>query len=196
MKNLLKLIGIALLTFTFAFSGGNKKTIVIDISHGGEDHGATFENYNEKEIVFNIANKMIELNQNSNIKIILTRVSDDFLSLEERAKMINDLKPEFVISLHANLHQDIERNGTEIYISGKNKEVQKSKELAQNISESFDGQKTVIKNANFLLLRNVEYPIALVELGFISNQKDREKLTSEDGQTEFANSILEAINRY
>lgn len=196
MKNLLKLIGIALLTFTFAFSGGNKKTIVIDISHGGEDHGATFENYNEKEIVFNIANKMIELNQNSNIKIILTRVSDDFLSLEERAKMINDLKPEFVISLHANLHQDIERNGTEIYISGKNKEVQKSKELAQNISESFDGQKTVIKNANFLLLRNVEYPIALVELGFISNQKDREKLTSENGQTEFANSILEAINRY
>lgn len=196
MKNLIKFIGVALLTFTFAFTGVNKKTVVIDISHGGEDHGVTFEDFNEKEIVFNIANKIVELNQDSDIKIIVTRNSDNFLSLEERTEMINDLKPEFVISLHANLHPDKNKNGTEIYISEKNKEKEKSEKLAYSISQSFDGDKTKIKSANFHLLKNVEYPIALVELGFISNDEDRNKLTSEDGQTEYAHSILEAINRH
>lgn len=196
MKNLLKLIGIALLTFTFSFTNNPQKTIVIDVSHGGDDLGATFENYNEKEVVFNVAQQVIELNKNPNIKIVLTRNSDNSLSLEERAEIINSLNPEFVISLHANLHPNTNKKGTEIYISENNKEMAKSKQLALNISQIFENQNPIVKNANFQILRNVESPIALLELGFLSNNEDREKLTSQKGQKEFAEAILMLVERY
>src|SRR5690554_3370995 len=111
MKTLLKLIGLALLVFTFSFTDVNKKTIVIDVAHGGEDHGCVHESHIEKEIVASIANKIIDLNQNPNTNIVLTREADKFISLDERAKMINNLNPEFVISLHANYHYDQDRNG-------------------------------------------------------------------------------------
>nr|WP_299205748.1 N-acetylmuramoyl-L-alanine amidase [uncultured Brumimicrobium sp.] len=195
MKTLLKLIGLALLVFTFSFTDVNKKTIVIDVAHGGEDHGCVHESHIEKEIVASIANKIIDLNQNPNTNIVLTREADKFISLDERAKMINNLNPEFVISLHANYHYDQDRNGTEIYICESNAEAQKSKELANHISHSFNGDRIKVRNANFQLLKNVEYPIAFIELGFLSNAEDRTQLISEKGQTEFAYSILRAIER-
>ena len=82
------------------------------------------------------------------------------------------------------------------YISENNTEKEKSKLLAQNISNGFGDKNVRIKNANFHILKNVNHPIALVELGFLSNKNDREKLTSEEGQTELANSILEVLNSY
>jgi N-acetylmuramoyl-L-alanine amidase len=39
----------------------------------------------------------------------------------------------------------------------------------------------------------VEYPIALIELGYLSNENDRENLTTEKGQSEIAESILSVI---
>ncbi|WP_107037197.1 N-acetylmuramoyl-L-alanine amidase family protein [Brumimicrobium mesophilum] len=195
MKTLLKFIGIALLTFTFAFTGANTKIIVIDIGHGEKDSGAQFENISEKDVVLSIAKKIQENHRNNYTKVLLTRSSDAFLSLEDRAKMINKLNPEFVISLHANLHEDESKSGTEIYISENNKEIEKSKQLAQNIAQSFDIANSQIKTANFKILKDVNCPSALVELGFLSNAEDRKMLTSEDGQLDFAKKILKVINK-
>ena len=149
-----------------------KKTIVIDVSHGGKDHGTIASGFKEKEIALNIANKIKELNQNSNVEIVLTRNSDDFISLSERAKIINDLKPEFVISIHANSASNNNESGIEIYISDKNNHKEKSENLALKLFYSFNEQSVKIKKADFYLLKNVEYPIALVELGYLTNEND------------------------
>jgi N-acetylmuramoyl-L-alanine amidase len=195
MKNILKFIGIALLTFTFAFADTNTKIIVIDIGHGEKDSGAQFENISEKDVVLSIAKKIQENHKSNYTKIILTRNTDAFISLEERTKMINKINPDFVISLHANFHQDESKSGTEIYISDNNKEIEKSQQLAQNIAQIFGIANNQIKNANFNILKNVNCPSALVELGFLSNQEDRTILTSEEGQLDFASKILKVINK-
>lgn len=193
MRNIFLFIGIALLTFTFSFTSVNEKIVVIDVSHGGEDNGASIGNFHEKDIALSIAKKIKELNRSSNIQIVLTRDSDKFISLEDRAKMINNLKPDFAISLHLNFHPDVNKNGTEIYISNLNKKKESCEKLALEISNSFEKEKVEIKQANFSILKNVEYPIALVEFGFLSNENDRKLMTSEEGQVELANSILKAI---
>ncbi|MDO3695974.1 N-acetylmuramoyl-L-alanine amidase [Wenyingzhuangia sp. chi5] len=193
MKNLMKFIGLAILTITMAFTTVEKKTIVIDVSHGGKDPGTSVAGFNEKEIALNIANKIKELNKNSNIEIFLTRSSDDFIALSERTKNINDLKPEFVISLHANSASDNNERGKEIFISDKNNQKEKSGNLALKLFYSFNEQNVKIKKADFYLLKNVKYPIALVELGYLTNENDRKLLTSEKGQTELAKSILSVI---
>ena len=193
MKNLLKFIGLAFLTITLAFTNVDKKTIVIDVSHGGHDNGTTAHGFNEKEIALNIANKIKQLNKNSSVEIILTRDSDKFLSLNERAEQINKLKPDFVISLHANATDDKKQSGKEIFVSDKNKQKEKSGNLALELFYSFNDRNVEIKKADFYLLKNVEYPIALIELGYLTNENDREILTTEKGQSELAESILSVI---
>ena len=189
----MKFIGLVFLTITLAFTNVDKKTIVIDVSHGGHDNGTTAHGFNEKEIALNIANKIKQLNKNSSIEIILTRDSDKFLSLNERTEQINKLKPDFVISLHANATDDKKESGKEIFVSDKNKQKEKSGNLALELFYSFNDRNVEIKKADFYLLKNVEYPIALLELGYLTNENDREVLTTEKGQSELAESILNVI---
>jgi len=189
----MKFIGLVILTISLAFTNVDKKTIVIDVSHGGKDSGATVNGFNEKEIALNIASKIKELNKNSNVEIILTRDSDKFLSLNKRAEQINNLKPDFVISLHANATKNEKESGKQIFVSDKNKQKEKSGSLALELFYSFNDRNVEIKKADFYLLKNVEYPIALVELGYLSNKYDREILTTKKGQSELAESILSVI---
>ncbi|WP_394907467.1 N-acetylmuramoyl-L-alanine amidase [uncultured Mesonia sp.] len=194
MRKLLQFIGIALLTLCMAFTGVDKKTVVIDVAHGGQDNGSTIEGFQEKEIALKVANKIKALNRNSAIEIILTREADEFISLIDRAKHINKLQPDMVISLHVNQHTNTNKQGIEIYLSDENKERAKSADLASKLLYGFEDKKVAIKKAGFYLLRQVDYPIALVELGFLSNENDRRILTSEKGQDELATRILNAIS--
>ena len=194
MRKLLQFIGIALLTFCMAFTGVDKKTVVIDVAHGGQDNGSTIEGFQEKEIALKVANKIKALNRNSAVDIILTRESDEFISPIDRAKHINKLQPDMVISLHVNQHTNTNKQGIEIYLSDENKERAKSANLASKLLYGFEDKKVAIKKAGFYLLKQVDYPIALVELGFLSNENDRQILTSEKGQDELATRILNAIS--
>ncbi|TXK73375.1 N-acetylmuramoyl-L-alanine amidase [Mesonia sp. HuA40] len=194
MKKLLQFIGIALLTLCMAFTGVDKKTVVIDVAHGGQDNGSTIEGFQEKAIALNVANKIKALNRNSAVEIILTREADEFISLRDRAKHINKLQPDMVISLHVNQHTNTNKQGIEIYLSDENKERAKSADLASKLLYGFEDKKVAIKKAGFYLLKQVDYPIALVELGFLSNENDRQLLTSEKGQDELATRILNAIS--
>lgn len=79
MKFILKITGLLCLLLTFAFTSIDTKTVVIDVSHGGKDKGAHYENYNEKEIALNIASKVKALNKNTNINIILPEIWTNML---------------------------------------------------------------------------------------------------------------------
>ena len=195
MKNLLKISFIACLTLaiTLAFTSAEKRTIVLDVSHGGKDAGTSINGADEKAIALEIANKVKALNKNANIDIVLTRDEDKFVPLIERAEYINSLEPELVISLHVNSSKNIEKRGTEIFVSDNNTENKKSNELASKLKSAFENQSVSIKKGDLYLLKNVKYPIAVLEIGFLSNADDRAILTSDDGQMKIANSILKAI---
>lgn len=193
MKTIFITIALAFLTLSLAFTSAEKRTIIIDVSHGGQDNGVTVNNINEKAVALSIANKIKDLNANANLEIILTRDSDEFMTLRDRAKMINNIKPEFVISIHANKYIDEAVKGTEIYISDNTKEKEASNALALKLKTAFQFQNSSIKKADFYLLKHVNHPIAMVELGFLSNKKDRALLTQEEGQLKIAKAILNAI---
>lgn len=193
MKNLLKVLGVLILGVTMAFTTSNKKTVVIDVGHGGFDSGIAANSYNEKDITLEIANKIKALSKSSNMEIILTRETDEFLSIQERADQINELRPDYVISLHVNSAADRERNGKEIFVSDKNNQKDLSGDLAMRLFYDFNDSNVQIKKADFHLLENVQHPIVLVELGYLTNNNDLEVLTSEKGQLALAKSILRAV---
>ena len=177
-------------TAILSFSPINKKIIVIDAGHGGNDIGATYKGVSEKEIVLSVASQIKKLNDSQDeYEIILTRDSDNYAGLSDRTTMINKLNPEMVISLHLNRTPEGEttKKGHEIFTQNS----EASKNLAQKISKKLGSCK--IEEMNLHILRESKSPTVLVELGFINNKEDRDYLSSEAGQKELAQKFIEII---
>ncbi|WP_426486640.1 N-acetylmuramoyl-L-alanine amidase [Flavobacterium sp. 2] len=191
--------GILMLFLLFAFKPlplGSKKTIVIDAGHGGEDAGAQIGAEQEKKIVENIAKKISELNGKDEIEIILLRNDDSFVQLSERVSKINKINPNLVISLHVNSSKNLNENGVNAYVSKQNEFYEKSKENAKNLVDKISSEKLAkgeVKDANYYVLKNSKCPALLVEIGYLTNDNDRNYLVSENGQNEIANKIVEFI---
>ncbi|GEJ46475.1 MULTISPECIES: N-acetylmuramoyl-L-alanine amidase [unclassified Chryseobacterium] len=180
-------------TAFLSFTPTNKKYIVIDAGHGGNDFGATYGEVLEKNISLSVAKEIQKINENQDkYEVILTRDSDSYPTLSERTEQINKLNPEMVISLHVNNSPQKERsdNGFEVYV--QNSDV--SKELAGKIYKKFNARK--IEERNLHILRETKAPAVLVELGFINNSDNRNYITSEKGQKEIAQKFVEIINEY
>lgn len=191
MKNLLRVISVVSLGVLLSFSfSKEKKVVVIDAGHGGTDLGATREGISEKEIVLNIAKRIKALNQNQNLEIILTREDDSYPSLAQRTGKINELKPDYTISLHVNNSPRTTTDSKRMEVFVQENEV--SKKLATKFSEKF--QATKIRTGNLHILRESKVPTILLELGFMNNPQEREYLGSEKGQTETAEKILKFID--
>ncbi|MGM0478071.1 MAG: N-acetylmuramoyl-L-alanine amidase family protein [Bacteroidota bacterium] len=192
-----KLLFFAALTFisllmAFKLSDPDRKTVVIDIGHGGKDHGASVEQVLEKEVNAQIANKIRELNKNADLKLLFTRNGDEFVTVEDRVKIARDVDADIFISIHANYKNNSEIRGIELY-HGFN---DKSKALALRFKEHLSKTHSINKvhAARFKVVNEAQYPALMIETGFLSNDEDRERLTSEKGQVALAEAIIEVLN--
>lgn len=177
-----------MVAFLLSFSTLTKKTVIIDAGHGGTDNGASVNQTYEKDINNNIAQIIKELSsQNGNVKIILTHDGKTAPSLGERISFINKINPDLVISLHTNSSTNKDKSGVEIYVQNN----EKSKQLAERLTSQFE--KAEIKEQNLKLLKDSKSPAVIIEMGFLSNAKDREYLTTVEGQREMATKILHVI---
>lgn len=173
----------------------NKKLVVIDAGHGGKDLGAVYENYNEAAIVETIAEKVKILAPSESIQFVLVRDQGEFMSIDERVTEINSLHPDLVISLHVNAAEDT-KSGLEVYVGRENEFYKSSMSAATSLSKHIARQclkLEAIKNAGFKIINAVKCPAVLLELGFISNAKDRAYITQEKGQNEIAAAIIAAL---
>lgn len=165
--------------------------VVVDVAHGGHDSG----NSMEKDVVLSIANYLAAYS-NDDLKIVFTRTSDQFLSLKERVDFINQQKPDVMISLHCNAHSNVETSGVEAFYYPDNKH----QETAYNYSKilianqlGLFSQRGEIKNAGFYVLKNTDAPSVVLELGFITNAKDRATLTDKKQQQAIAKNLYESL---
>lgn len=79
-------------------------TIVIDAGHGGKDIGATDNGVREKDINLGVAKQLSAMlkKKMKNVKVVMTRDDDTFISLQERANIANRNKGNLFISIHTN----------------------------------------------------------------------------------------------
>lgn len=188
------------------------RCIVIDPGHGGVDKGTTFGTIEEKEITLNIALKLGELLKKNlpDCKVIFTRTSNAFVSLEDRAATANLAQANLFISIHTNFSEHPEIHGSEIFIPqtypkiAKGLPPQKRKQLSflfaetlqEQINHTANRKSRDIKHADFVVLKMIKMPAVLIETGFISNTKERYFLSSKDGINKLAQAMYQAILRY
>ena len=149
------------------------KRLVIDLGHGGHDPGAIGVNKtHESDVVLAIGKELNELLKGYELEVKFTRLSDVYLSLSERAKIANDYKADYFLSIHINSATDSSVRGIEVWqYSNKNDKLNKfSNDLCENVAKIFNVRNRGVKLSQKLsVLKNTDMPAALIEVDFISN---------------------------
>ena len=125
----LRLMLVILLSFAFGIAasaapkgGGSRFVLVIDAGHGGKDNGASGRISKEKDINLSVALAFGRLVENNcpDVKVIYTRKSDVFVTLQGRADIANRNKAHLFVSIHTNSMPPgvTAPNGTETYTVG------------------------------------------------------------------------------
>lgn len=126
------------------------KTVVIDAGHGGKDPGAVGKQTSEKNVVLDIALKLGEYIEQyiPDVKVVYTRIKDEFIPLHQRAEIANKNKADLFISIHANGNRNTKAYGTETLLLGydranENFEVAKQENsvilLEEDYSTTYEG---------------------------------------------------------
>src|SRR5437660_3687930 len=93
--------------------------VILDPGHGGQDSGAMAGNVLEKDLTFDIAERVNRLLGSQGIPTLLTRAGDSYVSLTDRAKLINRADHAIVVSIHFNDGPRPEVSGIETYFAAQ-----------------------------------------------------------------------------
>lgn len=168
-------------------------TVVLDAGHGGTDNGAQRGSVQEKELTLSIAKATQKVLQSRGIKVIMTRDSDTFISLQDRVNITNSVNPDLFLSVHINAMESTNTiYGIETYYQNA-----ASQALAGFIHESLvadlEAPDRRIRKARFVVINRTEVPAVLAEVGFISNKAERDKLVSADYQEKIAGALAKGV---
>ncbi|HLR51998.1 MAG TPA: N-acetylmuramoyl-L-alanine amidase CwlD [Candidatus Avamphibacillus sp.] len=189
------------------------KTIVIDPGHGGPDGGAVGKDEtSEKDIALAVSKKLQSYLQQSGALVYLTRETDTDLAdentkglskrksedIRNRLDFIHDKNPDLFVTIHLNAIPSPRWRGAQTFYYPESEE---GKHLAKMIqAEIIDNLENTTRSPlainTLYLLKNADVPGSLVEIGFLSNDEEREQLKQEEYQNQMAASIYEGILRY
>ncbi len=177
------------------------KIVVIDAGHGGSDPGAEVLGTEEKDIDLAIAKKILPYFQDQDkIGIFYTRTDDSSLSLEKRVGLANTLQADLFLSIHNNTTASGRMsgiNGTEVMYHAAD-ESGASKAFAQTCLDQLlqtlgSGSKGVVVGDDIYIIRTAQMPVALAEIGFMTNQEELDKLKSDEYQEAAAKALAQAV---
>ena len=174
------------------------KTIVIDAGHGGKDPGAISSyGYNEKTVNLDVARQVAQLLRDKGHKVIMTRNSDEFIELEERAAIANRSRADIFASIHADSCATSSKNGFTIYVarSGSSSSTRLANAIDSCMAQTGISSNSVRK-ADYRVLTHTRCPAVLIELGYLSNYWEAKQLKNVDMQKRLANAIACGITDY
>jgi N-acetylmuramoyl-L-alanine amidase len=177
--------------------------IVVDAGHNpqGVNAGAEGNGYREQDLVYAVAQELATLlAADDRFEVRLTRPTEDTVlgttnaeSLRERVRLANEWPADYFISIHANASTNPAVNGTEVYTfrnSGAAHELAEAIQAA--IVSELDMRDIGVKtNPSLYVLRRTAMPAVLVELGFITNASDAQKMA--DNPQGFARAIYNGL---
>ncbi|WP_415782924.1 N-acetylmuramoyl-L-alanine amidase [Bacillus manliponensis] len=178
------------------------KTVVVDPGHGAHDSGAYYGGVMEKTIALSVSLKLKSLLEQGGLKVVMTRTTDIYPSLNDRVNISNKNNADIFVSVHANAASSTAAHGIETLYYSKHPKAKEARSLANSV------QSALIKNTgatnrklkdrdNLRVLKgDNNAPPILVETGFVSNPSERMKLVSDSYQNVLAQSVFEGVQQY
>lgn len=203
MKRAFLFIFLLSVSFSAKVQAQKKQVIVvIDPGHGGKDPGHLSHNsklLSEKELNLKIANFLGEYIEKylQNVKVIYTRTTDVYPSLDDRVTKANANNADYFISIHCNGNDRKSVRGTESHVHSMhlNKSVALAKEIESQFSRRAGRKSRGVKDMRDLqhslqVLKYTNMTSVLVECGFLTNSREAGYLNTIQGQEIIASAIF------
>lgn len=195
------------------------KLIVIDPGHGGSDPGAISGGYIEKNMNLKLSLAIRKSLIDYGYDVEMTRITDVYVELNDRAMIANNKNADLCISVHHNSFTSSAAHGTEVYYTTeymdsniRNKiiaqgkkdpntthtsKVSESKKLSDKFAPLLSSATGLYnrgsKAMNLCVGRNTYMPFILLEAGFITNSTDASTVSKESVQEKIADNLTKAI---
>lgn len=177
--------------------------VVLDAGHGGKDPGAEAidDSCYEKSINLKILLDLKEILDRENIKVYYTRTGDETVYLNPRVNLANETKADLFLSIHCNSSESSQPRGVEVlYKSDWNQGSFTSEKLARIALEEIKGisghiNRGLVAGDEILIIHKSQVPVALIEVGFLSNEEELSLLKSEDKEKDIAQAIFVVIKK-
>ncbi len=188
------------------------RTVAIDAGHGGPDSGARGKSgIREKHINLHIALELRALLGRAAVYTVMTREADHDLiddgeditgsrkraELERRAMLVNARSPDVFVTIHSNSFPEPQWSGAQVFYNpvsdeGRALAVHIQAQLVQRLGPNT----RKARPADIYLLRRVEAPSALVEVGFLSNPREERLLSDPAYRVRVAEAVYHGIIDY
>ncbi len=203
-------------------NAGSFRTIILDAGHGGKDPGATNPYGTEANYNLLLAGKLKPLLEQRGFKVILTRNSNRFLTLQERVDFANRISEDAIfISLHFNAggrhargietftlspqgvaHYGRGLRADDFRLRTGNEHDSANIALATAVhgsvlrrlgTNTFDRG---IKRARYSVLTGIRHPAILLEGGFMSHPYEARLIGNPAYQNALARGVADAVLKY
>jgi N-acetylmuramoyl-L-alanine amidase len=203
----------AVKTWTYWSLPLSGKVIALDAGHGGADGGAVSrEGTIEKDLNLSIVLYLRDYLQQAGALVTLTREGDYDLAeqgtkgysrrktqdLLKRAARVKEKKADLAVSVHMNSIPSPRWSGAQTFFYSRNEE---GRLLAEDIQKELqmvlgNTNRAAKSNDSVYLLKSLDLPAALVEVGFLSHPEESRLLADEAYQKKVAAAIYRGILRY
>ena len=198
--------------------GHYSKTIFLDPGHGGRDSGAYYYGIAEKDLNLQVSRKLRKRLEELGYTVLTSRDSDvdvDFVT--ERSRMVNKTNADFFISIHFNatgndttLNLGIQTysykeeagypSKINQYWHNNPDRMSESNRLAADLHSSLlaetGARDAGLLQATFAVLRETAKPAVLLELGYMDNPEENQRIRSEQYQDKLVEGIIKGIQKY
>ncbi len=188
-----------------------KRCVVIDAGHGGDDPGKVGINgANEKDVNLEIARLVKQFLEENDIEVVMTRESDEGLydvnasnkkvqDMKRRIELIEEVKPMVTVSIHQNSYPEEYVHGAQVFyytgsVQGELLAECIQKQLVAKVDS--ENNRRIKANDSYYLLKKTDVPIVIVECGFLSNSAEAQKLCTQEYQERVAWAIHIGILQY
>lgn len=191
------------------------RRIVIDPGHGGKDDGTRGDRFREKHLVLTVSERLADILREKGYEVVLTRQDDRFIELEDRPAIAEQVNADLFISVHFNAAGSRQAHGIETFVvtprdtpSTPSNDKQDSTvpgnandilnhrlgyELHRYLVGMTGAKDRGLKKMRFAVLRTATVPAVLLELGFLSNRQEEERIASAAYQETLARAMANGI---
>ncbi len=181
--------------------------ILIDPGHGGTDPGGCdfSKTYCEKDLILPVQRSLER--KLLNLGYIVKKTNDtvdSYINVRDRAEMANQLKPDILVSLHANTAPSASAKGIEVLYCSEDKNPNKEPgqaKIAQIFTEEIlrttgTDAREIKNRPEIIVVGKTNMSAVLVEMGFLTNPRDLALLKDQSYLEKIVDGIVAAIDRF
>lgn len=181
-----------------SISNISEATIVIDAGHGGRDSGAVSADNSifEKDITLSTAILLRNRLQDAGANVILSRSSDEFVSLDDRVITGHNYQADLFISLHYDAIEvaNSMSGTTTYYYSESNLELANT--VNRYLAQLGPLKNNGVRHGNYYVLRANKQPSILLELGYMNSDIDIQHIDTIAYQSTIVEAVYQALREY